>query len=297
MRYFLLAFCAALTASAALADDPKRRPKERTIPPLMRELHMKGRQVYRSLDMLLVSGRSTADERKKFIEMYTKLREMTPPQGTAESWQYDIDRIIGLVKKMDAAKDEKVMLDAGANLLYATNCNACHDKYRYAPKPAAGEIAPKSLAVGLKAIAAGGKHWSAPEKLDLGETKYLQPGRRLVVWPAEDVVYEARRSADGKTALFGVKFRWALHPGAEFPRPESGLLWYNTYDLGDKNASSYYHAKPDMKAREGEFSELFTVQIEGRAAGDYELVFVPQKDDTVWVPVSNFLKVKYRLPK
>jgi sugar lactone lactonase YvrE len=277
----------------ALADDPKP-PKPQHIPSVMRALHMKGRQVYRSLDQLLISGRSTVNERELFAEFYESLQLAKPPQGTVESWRYDIDRILGIVKEMDEAKDEKAMLEAGTKLLHATNCAACHEKYRYAPKPAANEVRPKSLDAGLKAVAAGGKHWSAPQKLDLGETKYMQPGRRLIVWPAEDVVHEARRG-DRDTAVFAVKFKWALLPGAE--PTDSGLLWYNYYDLGNKNASSYYHAKSDFKAREGEFTESFTVQVGGRAAGEYELAFVPQVNGTVWVPAANFVKMKYRLPK
>src|SRR5689334_11102450 len=128
MRALFLAVCATgAVATPSLADEPKQSPRGKlTIPTLMRETHMRGRQVYRSLDQLLVSGRSTADERKRFVENYTKMREMKPPQGTVESWQYDLDRIIGIVKEMDAAKDEETMLAAGTKLFYATNCNACH---------------------------------------------------------------------------------------------------------------------------------------------------------------------------
>ena len=201
----------------ALADDPKPQ-KPQHIPSVMRALHMKGRQVYRSLDQLLISGRSTVNEREVFAEFYESLQLAKPPQGSVESWRYDIERILGIVKEMDEAKDEKGMLEAGTKLLYATNCAACHEKYRYAPKPAANEVRPKSLDAGLKAIAAGGKHWSAPAKLDLGETKYMQPGRRLIVWPAEDVVHEARRG-DRETAVFAVKFSGRCCPARNPPTP------------------------------------------------------------------------------
>jgi hypothetical protein len=288
--------CYLSVVGPVVLDEPGSPKRDLRIPNLMREAHMKGRQVYRSLDQLLISGRSTAEERKRYLAIYAKLRELKPPQGTVESWQYDLDRITDLVKRADAAKDEQTILDAGAKLLSATNCNACHEKYRYAPKPVAGEVAPKSLEVGLKAIATGGKHWSAPEKLDLGETKYLQPGRRVVVWPADDVVYDARRSDDGFADIY-VKFKWALRPGADFASSSPGLMWYNYYDLGNKNSVAYYEARPDARTREGEFTVSFRVWAKDRAAGEYELAFVPQKNDAVWVPLGNFVKVRYRLPK
>jgi hypothetical protein len=263
----------------------------------MREAHVKGRQSYRSLDMLLVSGRSRPEERKRFAEIYTEFRGLKPPQGTVQSWQRDIDLVLSIVKEMDEAKDEAAMLKAGSSLLSATNCADCHEKYRYSPEPAANEARPKSLDAGLRAIAAGGKHWSSLDKLVLGDTThYLQPGRRLVVWPAEDVVYEAKR--DDNWARFSVKFKWALLPGASFMEA-NGLLWYETYDLGNKNSFSYYHARPDMKAREGEFNESLSVWAKDRGPGEHELVFVPQAHPHghFGLPASNFVKFKYRLPK
>jgi len=278
-------------------EDLKSPKRDFRIADLMREAHVKGRQTYRSLDQLLVSGRSRAEERRRFAEIYSKLRDLKPPQGMVESWRFDIDRVLGIVKDMDNAKDEAAMLKAGIGLLSATNCQSCHEKYRYAPKPALNEPRPKSLDAGLKAVAAGGKHWSSLDKLVLGDkTLYLQPGRRLVVWPAEDVVYEARR--DGNWARLSVKFRWALMPGASFMEA-NGLLWYETYDLGNKNSFSYYHARPDMKSREGEFTESLTVWAKDRGPGEYEFVFVPQAHPhgQFGVPASNFVKVRYRLGK
>ena len=68
-----------------LADDPKSPKRDFRIPTLMREAHMKGRQTYRALDQLLISGRSRTGERKQYAEVYTKLRDLTPPRGRASS--------------------------------------------------------------------------------------------------------------------------------------------------------------------------------------------------------------------
>jgi hypothetical protein len=299
MRHLALAACAAFVGAAAA--EPPAPEKDRGIRDWMRVVHAKdggARATYRQLDQLLVSGRSTAAERKAFSHAYTEMRGLKPPQGTVESWRYDIDRILVIVKSLDEASDEKARLGAGDALLRATDCAACHEKYRYAPRAGKNEPVPKSLAAGLRAVAAGGECWSAPEKLDLPGTKYLQPGRRLVVWPAEDVVYEAKR-VDNDHATVIVRFKWALRPGAEFPPSESKTLWYVTFDLGNQNRFSYHHAKPDMAAREGEFTEHLTVSTKGRPPGEHELVFVPQYSS--WfsdnVAASNLVKLKYRLPK
>jgi hypothetical protein len=299
MRYLVLAVCAAFVAPAGA--EPPAPKKERSIKDLMRVAHAKRgeqRSLYRQLDQLLISGRSTADERALFAATYKEMRGLKPPQGTVESWQHDIDRVLESVKSLDEAKDEKGRLDTAHSLLRTADCQTCHEKYRYAPVAGKNEVVPPSLAVGLKAIAAGGKHWSAPEKVELGSTRYLQPGRRLVVWPAEDVVYEAKRG-DNDYATVTVRFKWALRPGAEFPPSDTKILWYITFDLGAQNRFSYYHARPDMTAREGEFTESLTVVGKGRPAGEHELVFIPQYSSAFSnnVAASNLLKLTYRLPK
>ena len=57
-----------------------------------------------------------------------------------------------------------------------------------------------------------------------------------------------------------VKFKWALRPGAPAPFTQPSGLYYQYYDLGNKNSGSYYFAKPEkFDAREGEFSVNFRI--------------------------------------
>jgi hypothetical protein len=281
-----LVACASVVVSA-LPEGPKP-PKGTHIPSVMRALHMKGRQTYRSLDQLLISGRSTLNERELFAEFYESLRLAKPPQGTVESWQHDIDRVLGIVGEMNAAKDEETMVKAGGSLLRATDCAACHEKYRYAPKPGAKEVVPKSLEMAKKAIAAGGKEWSAPDSLK--EHGYGQPGRRLLVWPGKIEYYPAREA--GKHTIAQVRFDWVLLPGAEIPAGSPSYFYYHHYEKGSKSVGFQFtspHGSPP--AREGSFTVNFDVPKEGK-----EVSFVLLTNWTVPVPLGNFVVLKLRPP-
>jgi hypothetical protein len=268
--------------------DAPKPPKGTHIPTVMRALHMKGRQTYRSLDQLLISGRSTLNERELFAELYESLRLVKPPQGSVESWQQDIDLILGIVEEMDAAKDEEAMVKAGIKLLSATNCTACHERYRYAPKPGAKEVLPKSLEVAKKVIASSGKEWSAPDSLK--EHGYGQPGRRLLVWPEKIEYFPAREA--GKPTLAQVRFNWVLLPGAEIPEGSPSYFYYHYYEKGSKSVGFQFtspHGSPP--AREGSFTVNFDVPKEGK-----EVAFVLLTNWTVPVPLGNFVVLMFRPP-
>jgi hypothetical protein len=282
--------CWLSVASPVLLADPKPSKRDFRIPDLMREVHVKNHQTYRSLDRLLVSGRSRPEERKKFTEVYKELRGLKPPQGSVESWQRDIDRILGMVKEMDETKDEGVMLRAGVSLLAATNCQSCHERYRYAPSPDAKEVVPKSLEVAKKALAAGGKDWSAPETLkDYG---YERQGRRLLVWP-EKVEYHRSQEA-GKHTIASVKFNWVLLPGASIPEGSPSYFYYHYYEKDTKNGIGFQFTSPhgSPPAREGTFSVTFNVPKEGT-----EVAFVMLTNWLYPVPLGNFILLKFPPPK
>lgn len=285
MKLACLASCLALLVAAAspAGEPPLPRQKLPAASKLMRDVHMRGRMVYRSLDQLLISGRSTADERKRFADGYAALRELAPPQGTAESWHHDIDRILGLVRDMDAAKDEAAMLAAGTSLWYAADCRACHEKYRYTPQPAEGEVVPKSVEVARKAVAAGGKQWSAPEKLE--KLGLMQPGRRLLVWPAEVKTFP---QADG-AAIVQAQFNWVLLPGAEIPDGSPERFYYHYYFDNDPKLTNFQFTAPHggAKAREGTFTLGFDLP-----KGGQEVALVLVSNWTGPVPLGNFVVLK-----
>lgn len=277
-----IVFCSVVPVFVEDLKPPKR---DFRIANLMRDAHVKGRQTYRSLDQLLISGRSRPEERKKFAELYTKLRDLTPPQGTADSWRFDIDRILTIVREADEAQDEEAAVKAGVKLLYATNCIACHEKYRYAPKPGADEVAPQSLAVGRKVLAAGGKEWSAPESLK--DRGYAQWGRRLLVWPEKIEYYRSQES--GKHTVASVRFNWVLLPGASTPDGSPQTFYYHYYQKGTNSVGFQFtspHGSPP--AREGSFSVGFDVPREGT-----EIAFVMLTNSTVPVPLGNFVVFKF----
>src|SRR5208282_4996975 len=109
-------------------------------------------------------------------------------------------------------------------------------------------------------IERGGKHWSAPPKATIGGTEH-QPGRHLFIWPAEDRVYPSARNTDGVYG-FGVKFNWALQPGASLP-PQNTGQYYRYAPVALPKALGWDFTKRfDERAKNGSFDVLLGAETD-----------------------------------
>ncbi|MEZ6138944.1 MAG: hypothetical protein R3B84_00090 [Zavarzinella sp.] len=275
-----------ITVMASFGAEPKTKEQSRNaIPALMRKTHMTGRQVYRSLDQRLISGRSTAEERALFIANYRKLRELTPPQGSLESWRNDIDQIISIAAECDDAKKDPASKDPAIKLSYAINCQACHEKYAFKPDLKPNEQILQSIKDAETKVATGGTNWSAPEALK--EVGIYQPGRRLLLWPEK--ISFPQQQGDAKPGFAIVKFRWVLRPGAELPEGSPERFFYNVYDINTKKILTFQFAPHGgIKAREGSFTINITIPKESK-----KIAFVLLTNWTVNVPLGNLILFEF----
>ncbi len=114
--------------SGAGQAPPDKKPL-REIGEIMMKAHKPNkRQLYRALDQLVISGRATAEEKKRLVEHYEALAQLTPPAGTIESWKKNTAAMVAAAKAVASGDDS-----AAVRLLQATNCAACHEKYGAPP--------------------------------------------------------------------------------------------------------------------------------------------------------------------
>jgi hypothetical protein len=64
---------------------------------------------------------------------------------------------------------------------------------------AAAESDPASV---KKTVEKGGENWSSPAEITVGETT-VAPGKRLLFWPEQDDVYDARLANGSPSAFIG----------------------------------------------------------------------------------------------
>ncbi len=129
----------------------------------------------------------------------------------------------------------------------------------------------------------GGKHWSAAEKGTVvsGEVK---PGNRLLIWPADDRVYEAK---DGKVTI---KLHWMVRPGQEPPPKDDPLFFYT---LGAPNVEGFGGLKLGSGTKGGTVEVSWDVRsLRLRGQSDMLLYLVHKSKE----PVTNLLRIEVRLP-
>lgn len=91
-----------------------------TIKQVMKAAHAK-----MTLKDKVVAGTATADEKKSLLEHYEALAASKPPKGDEASWK---EKTAALVKAAKDAVDGKE--GAGAALMKASNCAACHSAHK-----------------------------------------------------------------------------------------------------------------------------------------------------------------------
>lgn len=71
------------------------------------------------------SGKATAADKKKLLELYSDLSRNKPPTGDADNWKMLTENLVSatqdLVDGKDGAQDE---------FLKAVDCNTCHQAHR-----------------------------------------------------------------------------------------------------------------------------------------------------------------------
>jgi len=136
-------------------------------------------------------------------------------------WKKDTGAMVEAMKDIVNGKDR------AGDLLRVTNCAACHEKYRLRPLADGVEFPPELQKV-KKLLDNGGKNWSSPthSKVEDGRLEYLQPGRRVYIWPVEDKLYESVAVSGTGGYSVQVSFRWALQPGAAMPNEKGGHRYY-----------------------------------------------------------------------
>jgi hypothetical protein len=283
---------ASLLAVPLLASHGQSGAQEKAedrIGPIMLKAHQPNkRQLYRALDQLVISGRATPEEKKRLVQLYEALATLKPPLGTAESWKRDVGELVAAAKAMANGND-----GAAGQLAHAVDCSACHEKYRHRtrkpPRASKEQTAVKQL------LERGGNHWSAPTKATFHGTEYLQGGRHLYIWPAEDRVYPSVRSGDGKVYNFGVKFNWMLQPGESIPPQTTGQYYHYAAVAQPKMFGWNFTRRFDEQAERGSFDVLLSLGAD-KLKGDQEVVFAIFVNARVAIPGSNFVKVRGRLP-
>ena len=73
----------------------------------------------------VAKGEASADEKKKLVELFTALAANKPPKGDDASWKEKTTALLTAAKDAEAGKD-----GAGAALMKAANCMACHSVHK-----------------------------------------------------------------------------------------------------------------------------------------------------------------------
>jgi len=132
-----------------------------------------------------------------------------------------------------------------------------------------------------KALAKGGAHWSAPQRIDAAGAEIL-PGNRLMFWPVDDEVHEV---VNNHVAL---NFHWALKPGQKtFDKRQA--LSLAVHSSADPSFKSSTIVQPAAGEESGVFeAELPVGKLD--ANGEAELLLYLKLAE----PQSNLLQIKVR---
>ena len=71
------------------------------------------------------SGKGTKEDAAKLVELFTALGGNKPPKGDAASWKEKTGALVAAAKAVAAGEK-----GAGAKLVKAANCKACHDDHK-----------------------------------------------------------------------------------------------------------------------------------------------------------------------
>jgi hypothetical protein len=135
-----------------------------------------------------------------------------------------------------------------------------------------------------KILENGGKHWSSPAEFTAGETT-IQPGQRLLFWPADDEV------SDATTKRVTLRFQWMLMPGEKpFKKGQALMLSILAPDDPDFSSKSTVTFPADLE--QGVVSATLPLE-KCDCSGNTDLVlYLGLKE-----PQSNLLQAKVRFER
>jgi len=139
-----------------------------------------------------------------------------------------------------------------------------------------------------KKLEKGGKHWSAPNKVSVGND-HIVTGKKLWILPEEDRVFEIKKSK------LSIPFNWQVQSAQKVPsgvfvsiffqarNADGEIQWNNLSKRIEVNKDAEkmtYQAQFDMEKYSGEFEVIFYLH-----AGNY------------FEPESNLLRLKVKQVK
>jgi hypothetical protein len=105
-------------AFSLVTNAADEKPKH-TIKEVMKSAHKGG------LMKKVADGKASEAEKKQLVEFYTALAANKPPKGDEASWKEKTSALLAAAKDAEAGKD-----GAGAALMKAANCMACHSAHK-----------------------------------------------------------------------------------------------------------------------------------------------------------------------
>jgi hypothetical protein len=119
MRRYYLAFTVVMCFGClAIANNLAEKKK-------VKEVMKAGFAGDSSLCKKVVSGESSDEEKKKFLDLIIDLVENDAPKGDAMEWKMQSGKVLVATAKLVAGRE-----GAAAELKEAANCKSCHDKFK-----------------------------------------------------------------------------------------------------------------------------------------------------------------------
>lgn len=122
MRRYYLGLVVVLGISCiAVANNSNNNAEKKKIKEVMKA----GFAGDSSLVKKVLSGESSDEEKKKFLDLLVDLVENDAPKGDATEWKYQSGTALVAAAKVVTGREGAI-----AELKEATNCKACHDKFK-----------------------------------------------------------------------------------------------------------------------------------------------------------------------
>ncbi len=121
MRFAVAVLLVALVSSVAINTNTNNTTVEETksVKDVMKALHKGG------LHKKIMGGKATDEDKKKLVDLYIHLVENDAPKGDETEW-----KMTAGMAMMSAAKVAVGREDGLEAYKAASNCKACHDKFK-----------------------------------------------------------------------------------------------------------------------------------------------------------------------
>jgi len=110
----------ALAFSVPTESSAEEKKEKKASIKMVMKVAMKG-----GLAKKVASGNASAEEKKQLVALVTDLAAAKPPKGEADSWKAKTGALVEAATHAAEGKD-----GAGAALMKAMNCGACHKAHK-----------------------------------------------------------------------------------------------------------------------------------------------------------------------